>query len=55
MIQDRATGELLQYVTGNDSAMFLSMVEEQMFRGWNVKTIDRTNDGKFYAFLEFPR
>lgn len=55
MNQSNAVGELLQYVTGNDSATFLSMVEEQMFRGWNVKTIDRTNDGKFYAFLEFPR
>jgi len=55
MIHNGATGELLQYVTENDSATFLSMVEEQMFRGWNVKTIDRTNDGKFYAFLEFPR
>jgi hypothetical protein len=55
MNQGRVIGDMLQYVTGNDSTTFVQMVEEQMFRGWTVKTIDRTNDGKFYAFLEFPR
>jgi len=47
--------ENLQYLTGNNSDTFVEMIDNQLQRGWVIRTIDRTNDGTFYAFLEFPR
>ena len=45
----------LQYMVGSDAINFIDAVEQEIDNGWVIKTIDRTNDGEFYAFLEFPR
>ena len=47
--------ENLQYLTGNNQATFVDMIDNELQRGWVIRTIDRTNEGTFYAFLEFPR
>jgi hypothetical protein len=45
----------LQYMVGSDVINLMDAVEQELENGWVIKTIDRTNDGEFYAFLEFPR
>ncbi len=47
--------ENLQYLTGNNPLVFIDMVDKELQQGWVIRTIERTNDGTFYAFLEFPR
>jgi hypothetical protein len=45
----------LNYLTGTHASTFVEMIDQELKRGWVIRTIDRTNDGTFYAFLEFPR
>jgi hypothetical protein len=45
----------LQYIAGYDEYKFIDAIDHELQLGWIVKTIDRTPDREFYAFLEFPR
>jgi hypothetical protein len=45
----------LQYISSRDEYKFIDAIEEELQFGWVIKTIDRTPDKEFYAFLEFPR
>ena len=48
----RAATSNIRYVSSPDVAELMSRVDDLLITQlWRVETIDRTNDGEFYAFL----
>ena len=49
---ERANTDRVVYISTPDVAELLARVDDYLGHGgWEVLTIDRTNDGEYYAFL----
>lgn len=49
---ERAMSDYIRYISTKDVAELLARVDDLVASGaWQITTLDRTNDGEFYAFL----